>query len=91
MPPLSSWPKIGAQPVARRRLVPWSYFMNVCTHSYSLVWFNWDQWTTLIDWMALSGINNVLAMTGQEEVQYKVSAAGQVEERKRRKRRRRRT
>ena len=27
-----------------------------------------------IDWMALSGINLYLAMTGQEEVQYKVRA-----------------
>jgi alpha-N-acetylglucosaminidase len=28
-------------------------------------------WEAFIDWMALSGINNVLAMTGQEEVAYK--------------------
>jgi hypothetical protein len=46
--------------------------MNVCTHSYSLVWYDWDQWSAFIDWMALSGINLALAMTGQEEVQYKV-------------------
>ena len=46
--------------------------MNVCTHSYSLVWYNWEQWSAFIDWMALSGINLALAMTGQEEVQYKV-------------------
>lgn len=55
--------------------MPWSYFMNVCTHSYSLVWYNWAQWEALIDWMALHGINNVLAMTGQEEMQYKVFTA----------------
>merc|ERR1719253_619459 len=46
--------------------------MNVCTHSYSLVWYSWQDWQVLIDWFALSGINLVLAMTGQEEVQYKV-------------------
>ena len=46
--------------------------MNVCTHSYSLVWYDWNHWTAFIDWMALSGINMALAMTGQEEVQYKV-------------------
>ena len=67
----SPWPKIGS-PVTRKRIVPWSYIMNVCTHSYSLVWYNWEQWTSFIDWMALSGINLALAMTGQEEVQYKV-------------------
>ena len=68
------WPKVGGADgkVAGKRNVPWSYMMSVCTHSYSLVWYSWDQWQVFIDWMALSGINNVLAMTGQEEVQYKV-------------------
>mmetsp|Transcript_126804 Transcript_126804/g.370703 ORF Transcript_126804/g.370703 Transcript_126804/m.370703 type:complete len:809 (+) Transcript_126804:82-2508(+) len=65
------WPKIGTA-VTRSRSVPWSYMMNVCTHSYSLVWYDWEDWQRFIDWMALSGINNVLALTGQEEVQYKV-------------------
>jgi hypothetical protein len=36
------------------------------------VWYNWAHWEQFIDWMALWGINLVLAMTGQEEVQYKV-------------------
>ena len=31
-----------------------------------------EDWTHFIDWMALSGVNLVLAMTGQEEVQHKV-------------------
>jgi len=65
------WPLIGTQ-VSRQRNVPWSYMMNVCTHSYSLVWYSWSDWQKFIDWMALNGINLVLAMTGQEEVQYKV-------------------
>jgi len=46
--------------------------MNVCTHSYSLVWYAWSDWEAFIDWMALSGINLFLAMTGQEEVAYQV-------------------
>jgi len=46
--------------------------MNVCTHSYSLVWYDWPAWQNLIDNMALRGINMVLALTGQEEIQYKV-------------------
>jgi alpha-N-acetylglucosaminidase len=40
--------------------------MNVCTHSYALVWHGWQDWEAQIDWMALSGINFALAMTGQE-------------------------
>ena len=55
-----------------RRAVYWSYAMNVCTHSYSLVWYSWEDWSAFIDWMALSGINNFLAETGQEEIAWKV-------------------
>lgn len=60
----SPWPAVGAA-VSRARVAPYSYYMNVCTHSYSLVWYSWADWEQLIDWMALSGINFALAMTGQ--------------------------
>lgn len=66
------WPTVGQNPVCKRRIVPWSYLMNVCTHSYSLVWYDWSHWEQFIDWMSLSGVNMMLALTGQEEVQYKV-------------------
>lgn len=58
--------------VKRHRTVPWSYLMNVCTHSYSLVWYDWEAWQSLIDGLALRGINMILALTGQEEIQYHV-------------------
>ena len=67
--PASAWP---AATFARRRIVPWSYALNVCTHSYSLVWYGEDEWIAFIDWLALSGINNFVAQTGQEEMQYRV-------------------
>jgi len=67
-----SWPLVPSNGVTKRRVTPWSYIMNVCTHSYSLVWYSWSDWQHFIDWMALSGINLFLAMTGQEEIQYKV-------------------
>ena len=68
-----SWPTMASSGGAgtRCRRAPYSYFMNVCTHSYSLVWYGWAEWEALLDWMALSGINLFLAMTGQEEVQYR--------------------
>ena len=53
------------------RAVPHSYVMNVCTHSYSLVWYSWSHWEGFLDWMALRGVNLFLALTGQEEVQYR--------------------
>jgi len=58
--------------VVRHRTTKWSYLMNVCTHSYSLVWYDWSAWQTLIDNLALRGINMILALTGQEEIQYRV-------------------
>lgn len=45
--------------------------MNVCTHSYSLVWYSWLEWERLLDWMAVRGVTMFLALTGQEEVQYR--------------------
>jgi len=46
----------------------WSYYMNVCTVSYSAAWWNWTRWEREIDWMALQGVNLPLAFTGQEYV-----------------------
>eukprot|EP00298_Acanthocystis_sp_HF-20_P015754 c21253_g1_i1.p1 GENE.c21253_g1_i1~~c21253_g1_i1.p1 ORF type:complete len:856 (+),score=345.19 c21253_g1_i1:18-2585(+) len=53
---------------------PFRYYMNVCTVSYSMVWWNWTRWEREIDWMALSGINLPLAFTGQEYIWAKVFA-----------------
>jgi alpha-N-acetylglucosaminidase len=42
--------------------------MNVCTFSYSTVWWDWERWERELDWMALNGINTPLAIGGQEFV-----------------------
>lgn len=42
------------------------YYQNVCTFSYTSVWWDWTRWEREIDWMALNGINLPLAFTGQE-------------------------
>ncbi|XP_036195663.1 alpha-N-acetylglucosaminidase isoform X2 [Myotis myotis] len=44
------------------------YYQNVCTHSYSFVWWDWARWEQEIDWMALNGINLALAWSGQEAI-----------------------
>ena len=46
----------------------WGYYLNVCTFSYTMVWWDWARWEEEIDWMALSGINLPLAFVGQEYV-----------------------
>lgn len=66
------WPKVGEVPVSRARSVPYSHVTQVCTHSYTLVWHDWEAWEQFIDWMALAGHNSIVAPTGQEEVQWKV-------------------
>ena len=57
-------------PVPKKvRVVSWApvrYFLNYCTFSYSMSWWDWDQWEKFIDWMALNGVNLPLAVTGQE-------------------------
>jgi alpha-N-acetylglucosaminidase len=65
-------------PIRLRRIVPvphrirvvspyqYRYFFNYCTFSYSMAWWDWDDWQRMIDWMALKGINLPLAATGQE-------------------------
>ncbi len=44
------------------------YFFNYCTFSYSMAWWDWNDWQRMIDWMALKGVNMPLAVTGQEAV-----------------------
>ncbi|HBG26890.1 MAG: hypothetical protein A2Y10_11340 [Planctomycetes bacterium GWF2_41_51] len=47
-------------------------YMNMCTFSYSCVWWDWDRWQRELDWMALHGINMPLALIGQEYIWQKV-------------------
>lgn len=53
------------------RIASWApsrYFLNYCTFSYSMSWWDWAQWEKFIDWMALNGVSQPLAVTGQEAV-----------------------
>lgn len=57
------------QPKIRRTsLDKFRYMLNYCAFGYTLSWYDWAQWEKLIDWMALSGINMPLAVTGQEAI-----------------------
>ena len=58
-------PKIPVRVVSP---VKYRYYMNVCTVSYSMVWWDWDRWQRELDWMAMNGINLPLSFTGQEYV-----------------------
>lgn len=60
------------EPIRVEALVPQRFFLNYCTFGYSMVWWQWEEWERLIDWMALHGVNLPLAITGQEAVWQKV-------------------
>ena len=42
------------------------YYLNYCTHSYSMAFWDWARWEQEIDWMALHGINLPLALVGTD-------------------------
>ena len=46
------------------------YYLNYCTYSYSLAFWDWERWENEIDWMAMHGINMPLSITGMEVVWY---------------------
>ena len=48
------------------------YYLNYCTFSYSMAFWDWERWEKEIDWMILHGINLPLAITGGEMVWYKL-------------------
>lgn len=48
------------------------YYLNYCTFSYSMAFWDWERWQQEIDWMALHGINLSLAITGTETVWYNI-------------------
>lgn len=44
------------------------YFLNYCTFGYTFLFWQWEEWENLIDWMMLSGYNLILNPIGNESV-----------------------
>lgn len=44
------------------------YAYNYCTHSYTMAFWGEEEWQKEIDFLAMSGVNLVLDITGMEEV-----------------------
>lgn len=44
------------------------YSLNYCTISYTMSFYGWKEWEHELDWMALNGVNLVLAPNGVEAV-----------------------
>lgn len=44
------------------------YALNFCTYSYTMAFWDWNEYEEFIDWAAMNGINLMLDIVGQEEV-----------------------
>ncbi|OAB45758.1 alpha-N-acetylglucosaminidase [Paenibacillus antarcticus] len=60
-------PKLDA-PIRLATPYMYRYYLNYCTFSYSMPFWEWDRWEIEIDRMAMNGINLALSIIGQEEV-----------------------
>ncbi|XP_050682775.1 alpha-N-acetylglucosaminidase [Leptidea sinapis] len=65
----SPLPEVDEVVVANDRF---RYYQNVCTASYSFLWWNEDDWVKHVEWMALNGINLSLAPIAQEAAWLKI-------------------
>ncbi|WP_042131612.1 alpha-N-acetylglucosaminidase [Paenibacillus sp. FSL R5-0345] len=56
------------EPVRLATPYKYRYYLNYCTFSYSMPFWDWERWQQEIDQMAMNGINLALSIIGQEEV-----------------------
>ncbi|WP_111590589.1 alpha-N-acetylglucosaminidase [Chitinophaga dinghuensis] len=65
--PVSPLPQIAA-PVQIFTEMPVRYALNYCTISYTMSFYSWADWQHELDWMALNGVNVMLATVGTEAI-----------------------
>jgi alpha-N-acetylglucosaminidase len=63
--PLQPLPSIADTIVVQSPFV-WRYALNYCTYNYTYSFYSWEDWERELDWMALNGINLMLAPVGTE-------------------------
>lgn len=66
--PLPSPLPLPAEPIRRSTPLRERYYLNYCTYSYSMPFWDRERWEEEIDWMALHGVTMPLALTGTEAV-----------------------
>lgn len=55
--------------IRRSANYPIRYALNFCTYGYTMAFWGWKEYEALLDWFALNGVNLMLDIVGQEEVQ----------------------
>lgn len=66
--PLPARLPLPQERIRRTSSVAHRYYLNYCTFSYSMAFWDEERWMKEIDWMALHGINMPLSLTGVETV-----------------------
>ncbi|MDE7452533.1 MAG: alpha-N-acetylglucosaminidase, partial [Paramuribaculum sp.] len=64
--PLPEVLPLPQQPIRTETEIARRYYLNYCTFSYSMAFWDEERWMKEIDWMALHGINMPLSLTGIE-------------------------
>lgn len=54
--------------IALSAVYPIRYALNYCTYNYTMSFWGWKEWEKELDWMALNGVNLMLAPVETEEV-----------------------
>lgn len=57
---LSGLPEVDKK-IYVESLYRYRYYLNYCTYDYTMMGWDWNRWEKEIDWMALHGVNLVLA------------------------------
>ncbi|KIJ26773.1 glycoside hydrolase family 89 protein [Sphaerobolus stellatus SS14] len=63
----SPLPQVGKS-LKGESIVPYRYHFNTVTFSYTTAFYHFDQWSDLLDWMALKGTNLPLSWVGYEYI-----------------------
>ncbi|KAI1439289.1 glycoside hydrolase family 89 protein [Xylaria sp. CBS 124048] len=61
-----------SRPLEGESVVPYRYYLNTVTTSYTGAFWGWDEWEEHLDWMALHGVNLALAWIGFEKIYMEV-------------------
>ncbi|KAI0536348.1 glycoside hydrolase family 89 protein [Xylaria digitata] len=61
-----------SSPLTGSSVVPYRYYLNTVTTSYTSAFWGWEEWEEHLDWMALRGINTALAWIGFEKIYIEV-------------------
>ncbi|KAI0150826.1 glycoside hydrolase family 89 protein [Xylariaceae sp. FL1272] len=59
-------------PLQGESVVPYRYYLNTVTTSYTMAFWGWEEWEEHLDWMALHGVNLALAWIGFERIYIEV-------------------